>query len=102
MAKIMNRLVQAEVVVSRPARRRLRLARTLEIRFEVVAPTEGDDWGQSLLGRAACDDANPAPCTAPGSPARTHPDQCCASAGGRDGRRHVDLDLKVVLGDVPC
>lgn len=63
VAKILNRLVQAGLVVSRPGPGGgYALARPGDdIRLgEVVAPTEGGDWGHGcLMGLPECDDDNP-------------------------------------------
>jgi Rrf2 family protein len=63
VAKILNRLVQGGLVVSRPGPGGgYALARAAaDIRLsEVVAPTEGEDWGRGcILGLPTCDDENP-------------------------------------------
>lgn len=106
VAKIMNRLVQAEVVVSRPGPGGgYALARNAgEIRLaEVVAPTEGDGWGQScLLGLAACDDANPCALHGAWGRLREHIQTMLRERSVAEmAAGVVDLDLKVVPGDVP-
>ncbi len=63
VAKIQNRLVQAGLVVSRPGPgggyALARPAADIRLR-EVVAPTEGEDWGQGcIMGLPSCDDENP-------------------------------------------
>ncbi|MBU0743737.1 Rrf2 family transcriptional regulator [bacterium] len=63
VAKIQNRLVQAGLVVSRPGPgggyALARPAADIRLR-EVVAPTEGENWGHGcLLGLPRCDDENP-------------------------------------------
>ncbi|NTV03918.1 Rrf2 family transcriptional regulator [bacterium] len=106
VAKIMNRLVQAQVVVSRPGPGGgYALARPAErIRLlEVVAPTEGDDWGQScLLGLAACDDEHPCALHGAWGRLREHIQVMLRERTVAEmAAGVVDLDLKVVPGDVP-
>ncbi|MBC8426476.1 Rrf2 family transcriptional regulator [bacterium] len=63
VAKILNRLVQAGLVTSRRGPgggyTLSRPAAEIHLR-EVVAPTEGDQWGSGcLMGLSHCDDTNP-------------------------------------------
>jgi Rrf2 family protein len=106
VAKIMNRLVQADVVVSRPGPGGgYALARpAAQIRLlEVVAPTEGSDWGRAcLLGLAACDDAHPCALHGAWGRLREHIQTMLRERSVAEmAAGVVDLDLKVVTGDAP-
>ncbi len=104
VAKIMNRLVQADVAVSRPGPGGgYALARPAgQIRLvEVVAPTEGSAWGHTcLLGLAACDDANPCALHGAWGRLRDHIQIMLRERTVAEmAAGVVDLDLKVVPGD---
>ncbi len=100
VAKILNRLVQAGLVTSRPGPGGgYALARPAEeVRLnEVVAPTEGEDWGHGcLMGLPECDDDNPCAMHPAWLKLRTHilamlNDRTVAEMAAGN----VDLDLRV-------